>query len=238
MARTAVRPVEVAPITTTAEEVELRKDVSEIEQLANAIVITNNADYQEASNICAQVKTTKQNVVDYWEPIRKPAYDAYNTILKHKKDMTDPLDKAEKTIKAKMVDYNNKMELERRIAEANAKKAAQAEVDRLLEEAQKALDNGDTARAEELFAEADMYDVTSTTLTVAGNKPTANGSYTTKTWEIKSIDPTKVPVNFNGVEIRPVDEAAVLKLVKASKGQIQIPGIEIEETCTVAVRTK
>ncbi|MCD8294909.1 MAG: hypothetical protein LUE27_06695 [Clostridia bacterium] len=238
MARTSARTLEVAPITTNAEEVELRKDVSEIEQLANAIVITNDADYQEASDICSQVKTTKQNVVDYWEPIRKPAYDAYNTILKHKKDMTDPLDKAEKTLKAKMVDYNNKMELERRIAEANARKAAQAEVDRLVEEADAALKAGDTALAEQLLAEAEMYDVASTTLTVAGNKPEANGSYTTKAWTIKVTDAAKVPVSVNGVEIRPVDEAAVLKLVKAMKGNITIPGIEIEETCTVAVRKK
>ncbi len=224
--------------STNISENELRNEVTAIEELANSIVITNAKDYEDAAEICKQVKITNQNVTAYWEPMRKSTYDAYNTVLAHKKEMVKPLETAEKTLKAKMVEYNTKMETQRRIAEANAKKAAQAEVDRLLEEAQAALDAGDTARAEELLAEADAYDTAATTMVVTGDKPTANGTTAMKTWTIKVTDPAKVPVNVNGVEIRPVDEAAVLKLVKAMKGNIAIPGIEIEETYTMAVRTK
>jgi hypothetical protein len=45
-----------------------------------------------------------------------------------------------------------------------------------------------------------------------------------------------VPVEVAGVVIRPVDLAAVNKMAQASKGKIQIPGIEIYEEQSVAVR--
>ena len=39
------------------------------------------------------------------------------------------------------------------------------------------------------------------------------------------------------VVIRPVDEKAVARLIKMSKGQIKIPGIEYKETVSVSIRT-
>ena len=39
-----------------------------------------------------------------------------------------------------------------------------------------------------------------------------------------------------GVLLRPVDEKAALRLIRATKGTIKIPGIEYEETYSVSIR--
>ena len=49
------------------------------------------------------------------------------------------------------------------------------------------------------------------------------------------IDSAKVPIYFSGAEIRPVDEKAIMKLIKESKGTIQIPGVKYEETASISV---
>ena len=50
-------------------------------------------------------------------------------------------------------------------------------------------------------------------------------------------DWSKVPVSLVGIELRPVDKAAVLRLIKMSKGQVEIPGIKFRETYTTSVST-
>jgi hypothetical protein len=45
-------------------------------------------------------------------------------------------------------------------------------------------------------------------------------------------------VSLIGIELRPVDKAAVLRLIKMSKGQVEIPGIKFRETYTTSVSTR
>lgn len=84
--------------------------------------------------------------------------------------------------------------------------------------------------------EAVIMDEAKNTMTVTRQAPTAAGTSTRKDWQIKSIDPFKVPVAVNGMEIRPVDTAAVMRLIRASKGTIVIPGIVYEETTQMSFR--
>lgn len=39
-----------------------------------------------------------------------------------------------------------------------------------------------------------------------------------------------------GVEIRPVDRSAVMRLIRATKGQVHIPGVVYKEVAKVAFR--
>ncbi|MCQ4951053.1 hypothetical protein, partial [Bittarella massiliensis (ex Durand et al. 2017)] len=75
-----------------------------------------------------------------------------------------------------------------------------------------------------------------TQATVIMDIPRAKGVSSGKDWEIEAIDHEKVPVNFSGVEIRPVDEKAIMRLIRASKGKIQIPGIKYKETIKMSIR--
>ncbi len=58
-----------------------------------------------------------------------------------------------------------------------------------------------------------------------------------KSCPITSIDLDKVPVTALGVLIRPVDERAVMKLIRDSHGTVNIPGITYAETPVLSFRS-
>lgn len=224
-----------ALVLDTAERT-LGSEVSLVERNATGVLIHDDESYAKAAEITKTIKQMQKKVKDYWEPLRVSAKKTYDDVLSKKKRMMDPLEQAEKILKKKMGTYTAAKERERQKREEAARKAAQAETDRKLAEAAEAERNGDLIGAEMAMAEAEIMDDAAVSISVASKAPKVDGVSTTKNWEIKSIDLSKVPVEFAGVLLRPVDEKAALKLIRASKGAIKIPGIEYEETYSVSIR--
>ena len=216
-------------LDTKDEENKLEKQVSMIEQRVAEIVVESDEGYAYAGELTKQVKQMQTQVTDYWEPMRKAVND-------HKKEMLNPLASAEKILKRKMADYFNKKERERREREEAMRRQAEEEMKRKLEEAAQAESEGDSVAADMAMAEAEVMDAIASTAVVQRSAPAANGISTSKTWRITKVDSGTVPTHVQGVEIRPVDEKAVMKLIKATKGQIKIPGIEYVEDTVVSVR--
>ena len=216
----------------------LENSVSRFEAEAANVTINNDADYQSASEMTKQIKTLMKQVKDYWEPLRTKAKAVYDDVLSQKKQMMDPLEKAEKILKGKLGGYVlQKQEEERKNQEA-LRRLAMKEAESKIDEAIALDSNGDTEGAAYAFAEAEAME----SLSITGgcgnfDKPKASGVSTSKTYRISKIDLSLVPVTFGGVVIRPVDEKAVLSLIKQSKGAIDIPGIEFVEDVVVSVRT-
>lgn len=225
-----------ALVLDSPEEQGLSKEVGEFERLVGAMQVKDDLSYAAAGNLLKQVKTMQKKVKEYWEPLRISAKKACDNVLAKKKEMTAPIDRAEKILKRKMGDYTMEQELKAREEEERRCREAQAEIDRKLEEAATLEAQGDEMGADFALAEAEVYDQYASGVAVKAQQPKVNGVSASKTWKIKSIDSCKVPIYFNGVELRPVDTAAVLRLVKSSKGQISIPGIEIEEDVVMSVR--
>lgn len=214
---------------------ELGSEITAIERQANAIVISDDVGYSYAGELCKQVKAQNSRVADFFEPLRLSTKKAYDDVLARKKMFTEPLTKAEKIIKSKMVDYVAEQERKRREAEEAMRAAARKAAEEKLAEAIDAEASGDTDMAEFATDEADYLDSRSRNLTVESTRQKAKGVTEVKSWKIVSIDAKKVPVEINGAVIRPVDEKAVMALIKASKGNIKIDGIEFEETVTLRV---
>ena len=218
------------------QERELGREVSAIEQHAASIVIQSDEDYAAASTFARNIKSAQKKVKDYWEPMRVSTYNAYKSVTDHKKQMTDPLDKAESIIKRKMSVYQMEVERKRREEEERLRRLAQEEMDRKLAEAAKAEAKGDVYGAEFAMAEAEAIDNMAATMTYQPVSQKPAGISHTKSWEIKSIDLRKLPDEFNGVALKIPDTKAIMNLIKASKGSIQIPGVEFEETISISVR--
>lgn len=224
-------------LDTKEEENKLGRQVSLIEQKAESVVVDSDDGFAYAGELTKQVKQMQAKVTDYWEPMRKTTYEAYKSVTDHKKEMLDPLASAEKILKKKMGAYTLHKEKERREREEELRRQAEAEMNRKLEEAAKAESEGDALGAEMAMTEAEVMENVATTAVIKPEAPVAmKGVCTTKTWKITKVDPTTVPTHVQGVEIRPVDEKAVLRLIKATKGAIKIPGITYEEDVTVSVR--
>ena len=62
------------------------------------------------------------------------------------------------------------------------------------------------------------------------------GVSSSKDWEIVGINDAKVPVAIAGTVIRPVDNKAIMRLIRASKGTIQIPGVTYKEVMKISAR--
>lgn len=223
-----------------AEESKLGKEVSLIEQRAEAVIVASNADFEAAGEFLKQIKTAQKQVKGYWEPLRVSAKKSYDEVLDHRKEMLDPLEKAESIVKSKVNEYSREQERKRREQEEAMRRQAQEEIDRHLSEAAEAEANGDTIGAEYAMAEAEMMEGVSIGGRVKTQAPKVKGISQSKTWELceSECDWSKVPVSLIGIELRPVDKSAVLRLIKMSKGQVEIPGIKFRETYTTSVSTR
>ena len=126
-----------------AEESKLGKEVSLIEQRAEAVVVASGADFEDAGLFLKQIKQAQKQVKDYWEPLRVSAKKSYDEVLNHRKEMIEPLEKAEKIVKVKVNEYSAEQERKRREQEEAMRRLAQAEIDRHLNEAAEAEANGD-----------------------------------------------------------------------------------------------
>lgn len=228
----------MAEIIATPEQAEQQMTtvVTGLEAAANNLVIDSDERYNQAAAFLQRIKTQQKTVTDFFEPLRKATRAAYDSVLSRKKDMTTPLDKAEKVIKGKMGEYQRKAEQARREQEEKLRRAAEAEREKAFATAVAAEASGDALGAEMAMVEAEIMDDAAAVATVHMAAPKAKGISSRKGWEITGIDPDKVPVTLNGVVIRPVDEKAVMALIKASKGTIQIPGITYRETAIISAK--
>lgn len=228
--------VAVMPELEPVDEQQLTQEVTDIEFRAESFVIQTPEDYEAAGEFGKMLKQKAAEVTGFFKPMKDSAYQAHKAVCDREKAMLTPLKNAEKIVKKTMGDYLMEQERIRREAEEAARRAAEEERERKLKEAMALEAAGDKEGAEAAVEEAVVMDEATGYSVPAPVKPKVSGVSTSKDWEITSIDTAKVPVNFNGMELRPVDQAAVMRLIRASKGSVAIPGIAYREVAKMSFR--
>lgn len=228
--------VAVMPELEPVDEQQLTQEVTDIEFRAESFVIQTPEDYEAAGEFGKLLKRKAAEVTGFFKPMKDSAYQAHKAVCDREKAMLTPLKNAEKIVKKTMGDYLMEQERIRREAEEAARRAAEEERERKLKEAMALEAAGDKEGAEAAVEEAVVMDEATGYSVPAPVKPKVSGVSTSKDWEITSIDTAKVPVNFSGMELRPVDQAAVIRLIRASKGSIAIPGIAYREVAKMSFR--
>lgn len=218
------------------DEQQLTQQVTDIEFQAESLVILTDEDYAAAGEFGKLLKEKAAVVVSFFKPMKDSAYQAHRAVCDREKAMLAPLKNAEAAIKKTMGNYLIEQERKRKEAEEAARRAAEEERERKLREATALEEAGDKDAAEVAMAEAVVMDEAASYSVPAACKPKVSGVSTSKDWEIESIDPAAVPVNFSGMELRPVDRAAVMRLIRASKGKIEIPGVTYREVAKMSFR--
>ena len=150
--------------------------------------------------------------------------------------MLAPLKSAEQMLKGAINSYMQKKEAERREAEEAARRLAMQEYEEKMKAAVEAEKNGKEEEAEAAFVDAAAAESMSRQLTIESTAPSMKGVSTQTDYEIVSVEMKDVPTEVNGVVIRPVDLAAIKRLIKASKGTIKIEGISYKEVKTTSFR--
>lgn len=217
------------------EEQQIVSGVRELANKVNKVIIHTQEDYLSAVEFVREIKTRTATVKSFFKPLKDAAHLAHKQICDRENEVVKPLDFAEKTLKGKMSEWTAEQERIRQEKEEEARKQAKEEADRLFAQAGEAEANNDAISAEMLLQTATMVDDAASNIVVESAAKKVDGvSYVTD-YEIVVKDTTKVPTDINGVCIRPVDVAAIKKLVKLTKGNVKIDGIEIREVKNVRV---
>lgn len=220
---------------TVIDENALKTEAISLEVRADALSVTNDEEYQDAAEFLKILKDQAGKVQDFFKPLKEAAHKAHKEVCDREKMMLAPLTKAESVIKKSVGDYLAEQERKRKAAEERARQAAKAEADRRLAEAIALENQGKMEEAAAAVEEAEIIDSTTVAVPVAPTKK-VKGVSSSKDWELVSIDESKVPVDVAGTVIRPVDRGAIMRLVRASKGTIKIPGVAYKEVMKMSVR--
>ena len=208
------------------KEQEIKKQSSLIVRKAVKVTVTDQKSLSVAETILVQVKDIIKGVIEYFEDPIKKAHAAHKAILAKKNEALDPLLKAERFLKSAVKDYLVEEERARRAAEEQRKFEQEA----LLAKLEKERDDGDTKLADETFEKIEEIHAESMKVE---ELPQMVG-VTKKTlirWRVTDID--LVPR-----DLLMIDKAEVDEIVKRLKMNASIPGIEIYEDVSIAMKSR
>lgn len=228
----------VLSIPAADEEKKLSTQVSDIEFKAESIVVSDEASYTQAADFVKEVKRMIKSVKEFFKPMKEQAHKAHQEICTREKEMTEPLTNAEKILKESMGRFAAAQERKRREEAERARIEAERLAKSKLEEAIAADEAGDEEASAVAMLDAEYAErMAANPIPIMTEPVKTKGVSQKKDWEIVDIDEDKVPVDINGIVIRPVDKAAIMKLIRASKGKIKIDGVTYKETVSISVRT-
>lgn len=224
-------------------ELQLKSEMSNVLAAAQSMIVASQQDYENAAYVRKDIKCTLKNISSYWGPKKDQAFQLHKTLVAAEKDMTAPLEQADKYIDQRMGEYRREVERvrieterERARLEAEARAAA-ADAQRLIDEASKKDDLDETDAEILMIAQEDVTQKIASyeAATIAPAAASAQGISVRKTWKARIINEALVPVSLVGITIRPVDQSALNKMAALSKGGFECPGVEFyaEESTTV-----
>lgn len=232
------RVTAVLNIPVADEERKLSTQVSDIEFRAESIVIKDAETYEQAADFIKEVKRKIKSVKDFFKPMKDQAHKAHAEICRRENEMTEPLSNAEKILKQSMGNFAAIQERKRREEEERARLEAERIAKEKLEEAIAADEAGDDEGREIAMLDAAYAEqIASNPSPIVQDVASPKGVSKKKDWEIVSIDEDKVPVDVAGIVIRPVDDKAIMRLIRNSKGKVKIDGVTYKEIVSISVRT-
>lgn len=203
---------------------------------AATIAVIDQTSLTFANDFLQNIKQLLARIGETFDPQIAKAHDMHKSLLAEKKKFTSPLEEAEKIVKRSIAGYLAEEDRKRREAEserARIEAAARAEAERALKAAEKAESNGDTAKAEKLYAKAEAkINGVLDQAPVVPEAPKAAGLALTETWKFSIVDPGAIPREY----LVP-DEVKIGRIVRALKGETLIPGVRIWSERSVSART-
>lgn len=233
------------------EAKDLSVKVAPIVQMAEAIQIRNDAEYNQAAVVLTHVKAMEKEVEDERVKTSKPLNEAVRANNEHFKRWSIPLETSERTVKAKMSAWYSEQqrireEIERK-AKEEARRLEEAERERLKKQAAVAEAKGRTERAEELKQQAaevyiaPAYEPFNAETTVASS----SGSVTMRQdIEVEVVNPyafieailkEDLPLAWIKFDIQAIKRSARAQSLRP--GSEKIPGVRIKPAIISAVRT-
>lgn len=203
-----------------SEAVEMSNHATQLEQGANALQIVTEGDLQVANDMLGYIAKAKKGFEEKRKSLVKPLQDHVSRINGMFREYTDPLERADKTLRGKLLAYRQEQQRIQREEEERLRKLAEKEQKRLAKQAEK---NG-------------LPTPPPIVVPMVEQVPKSVQSGMAKTgfrtvWTFEVVDPAKVPDEY-----KVVDEKKIRAVVNA--GIREISGVRIYPTEQVAVKAR
>lgn len=236
---------------TEITEDQIKETALTLCESASNVVVQDQGGYEKASMFLKAIKDGKKIIVDFFAPMKEATNKAHKSVCEKEKNELTPINNAEKRVKSLMIDYVNEQEKlrreEERRANAIAEKEAEKERLKLEKQAEKALNKGNTEKAEEKLEQAENVYVEPVAVAPTVSKTTRLDSGTVSTRKDVEVI---LPESEQGIKelCRAIADGNVpVTCVKFSPGRLKVWakdwkkvgkvfGLTIKETSGIIVR--
>lgn len=218
-----VVPAQGAALEPAKMDDHLDVRAANILQKCKSFVISCRDDFSLADKIVSEGAALIKGIKLLHDPLCAATNKAHKLATKTRKDLIDPVDAGTRHLTSLMSNY--KLAEDRRVAEERRIEQ---------EKAQKEQEEAALKQAAELEKKGAPEEVVDAVMALAEEpvivESTKQDELKSKTsfqidWEISITDKAAVPETF-----KVVDEGAILKVIRAAKGEMKIPGIQVRQT--------
>lgn len=225
-----MNPMQVQIDAPTVEV--LTAEIEPVKQRAAVMIIADADSYRGAANELKAIKSKAKQLDEQRKSLTAPLDDLKKRIMDLFRGPLDMLTQAESSIKRAMITYEDDQERIRREEEARIREEQRKEQERLRKlaeenerKAAEARESGNDAKAAQYEARAEEQitraQTTPTAVVLADARPKVAGISTIEVWHARVTDAAQIPRDYM---IPNLD--ALEKIAKATKGTINIPGVE------------
>lgn len=207
----------------------IQSEGESLTERAEGFAITDNESLQKANELFQVCKVFIEKIHEHLDPIREAAHKAWKSSITEIDRREKPFIKVQRIIKPKIIAYKTKIQeaIRKKEEEARAKiEAERKKQEQLLKESEVLENAGDYGRADEKLEEAvsldDQVKITIQKMAKIPQAPKLEGTKIRRIPKWKLINLAEVPREW-----LMLDSVKIGTQVRATKGTIKIPGIEV-----------
>lgn len=193
--------------------------------VAQAAVIETGDQYVDAGNFRKAIRKYERDVEDMEKSATRPILAGLETVRSWFRPARDASAKARAIMDQKLTAWNQQKERLRLAEEAKLREKARAEEAKLRDQAAKLEQKGKTVQAQAKLEAAESIP----TPAVVDTTPKVKGMHFREDWDFEVINADDVPDQYWCLDLD-----KIRKLVRATKGELEIAGIRIFKKQTVA----
>lgn len=208
-----------------AEAQEVLKLMDNLLAGAEGVTVANDAEMEQASALLRDIKALQKKAEAAQKGLTQPLEKEKKGIIAwFRERITNKLSAGESQLKRAILAYQQEQDRIRREEQRKAEEAARKERERLERRAAAAAEKGQQEKAEQLAEQAETV-----VAPVHQEATKVQGISTRSVWRFEITDPKAIPREY-----LMVDEQKIGKVVRALKGDTEIPGVRVYEEKSLA----
>ena len=219
----------------------LKNEIAKLSNELSFFVVDSEDSFKLAANQLIKIKQYRNKINEMFDPAIKQAHDTHKSFLATKKQFIEPVESSEAMLNKAIRIYNIEQQRiadEARLkAQEEARKFEEEERKKLIAEAAKAKEAGDEKESQAILSQAETLKITPTETPIS-IAPKVDGLGSRRVWKAKVVDESLVPVMFEGVVLRIIDQPSLNKIARESKGNVKIPGVVFYDEEVLIVNSK